>query len=346
MTHKRLSQRIADEQGWVLISATILTLIMLSIALVAAGMIDNGTKRTREQRERESALNVDEGVLYAQSLVLQTAWPSAAATRPGHGQPAVLPGYLHLDRPRPTAAARTRRAWRQPLGQPGDGGLQQRRPAQERHLEDEDARQRRLARARVRPDYRRTSHRAGCTVPAGVMPVTACTYDANKDRELWVQSQAIVRGKPRNVVARLRLEQLAESVPRSAVTSGAVKITNNGNHGGTPIIDATGSQVIVRCANPANSTAAPTSSPARSSPARRRATASAPNLMSPEQLQRFKQRAIIDGNYFAGCPVSPFDLSGNGRLGRGLREPAEPDEQGSRPPPAAPGSRPGSTPTA
>ena len=86
--------------------------------------------------------------------------------------------------------------------------------------------------------------------------MTACTYDANKDRELWVQSQAIVRGKPRNVVARLRLEQLSESVPRSAVTSGAVKITNNGNHGGTPIIDATGSQVIVRCSDPSSTSCA------------------------------------------------------------------------------------------
>ena len=92
MTHKRLSQRIADEQGWVLISATVLTLIMLSIALVAAGMIDNGTKRTREQRERESALNVDEGVLYAQSLVMQTAWPSAAALDPTTGNKQYYPG--------------------------------------------------------------------------------------------------------------------------------------------------------------------------------------------------------------------------------------------------------------
>src|SRR5688500_18340209 len=92
MTRKRLSQRIADEQGWVLISATILTLIMLSIALVAAGMIDSGTERTREQRERESALNVDEGVLYAQSLVLTTGWPSSAGVDPVTGNPQFYPG--------------------------------------------------------------------------------------------------------------------------------------------------------------------------------------------------------------------------------------------------------------
>jgi Tfp pilus assembly protein PilX len=83
MTHRRLSlQHLADEQGWVLVSATVLTLLMLSIGLVAAGLIDNGTRRTREQRERESALNVDEGVLYAQSLAMQTAWPSSSNVDP------------------------------------------------------------------------------------------------------------------------------------------------------------------------------------------------------------------------------------------------------------------------
>ena len=74
-----------------LVSATILTLLMLSIGLVMAGLIDNGTRRTREQRERESALNVDEGVLSAQSLVLQTVWPSSPAKDPITGRPMYYP---------------------------------------------------------------------------------------------------------------------------------------------------------------------------------------------------------------------------------------------------------------
>ncbi len=32
--------------------------------------------------------------------------------------------------------------------------------------------------------------------------------------------------------------------------------------------------------------------------------------MSADQLQRFKQRAIIDGHYYSGCPVDPWNLSG------------------------------------
>ena len=76
-----LRNRIQDEGGWVLVTATILTTVMMAIALVAAGLMDADQNRVREQRERETALNLDEGVLYAQSLVLATAWPSTRAAK-------------------------------------------------------------------------------------------------------------------------------------------------------------------------------------------------------------------------------------------------------------------------
>jgi hypothetical protein len=310
MTKSRLSHRIADEQGWVLVSAIVLTLIMLSIGLVAAAMIDNGTRRTREQRERESALNVDEGVLYAQSLVMQTAWPSAAKNDPTTGNPQFYPGICTsagaADRRCPNAASLVAAA-----GSPGSAVF-----ANVDELKDvtwsTKVRDNGGALANAYDPEHADDAQAGCTVPAGVTPTTACTYDANKDRELWVQSQAIVRGKPRNVVARLRLEQLAESVPRAAVTSGAVKITNKGNHGGTPIIDASGSQVVVRCAD-SSQPACADFEPGQIIPGAPRPDTTAANLMSPEQLQRFRQRAIIDGKYFTGCPGENgqgFNLSG------------------------------------
>jgi Tfp pilus assembly protein PilX len=307
MTKNRFSpQRLAEDQGWVLISATILTLIMLSIGLVAAGMIDNGTRRTREQRERESALNVDEGVLYAQSLVMQTSWPSSSGTNPTTNLPQYYPAKCTS-----SGAADTRCPNAQSLvaansSTPGSAAFAN---------VDELAHVTWSTKVRDNGGDLATSYdpvkadnpQAGCTKPA---PLTAnvCTYDANKDRELWVQSQAIVRGKPRNVVARLRLELLAESIPQSAVVSGAVKITNHGNHGGTPIIDATGSQVIVRCASAAVSSCAD-HEPGQITPAPK-SDVTAGNLMTPEQLQRFKQRAIMDGKYFPGCPTAPWDLSG------------------------------------
>ncbi len=309
MTKNPLSpQRLADEQGWVLVSATILTLLMLSIAMVAAGLIDNGTKRTREQRERESALNVDEGVLYAQSLVMQTAWPSSGTVDPVTGRPQYYLAECTNASPADFRCPNAQSLVAANSSTPGSAAF---------NNVDELADVSWSTKVRdnggdltlAYDPNKADNAQAGCAVPAGTGSATACTYDANKDRELWVQSQAIVRGKPRNVVARLRLEQLAESVPQTAVVAGALSITNSGNHGNTPIIDATGSQVIVRCADPGDSKCANFES-GQIKPGAPQSDASAPNLMGPEQLQRFKQRAIMDGNYYPGCPTDPYDLTG------------------------------------
>ena len=309
MTKNPLSpQRLTDEQGWVLVSATILTLLMLSIAMVAAGLIDNGTKRTREQRERESALNVDEGVLYAQSLVMQTAWPSSGTIDPVTGRPQYYLAKCTSSSPADFRCPNAQSLVAANSSSPGSAAFSN---------VDELANVSWATKVRdnggdlaLAYDPKKADNgQAGCAVPAGTGSATACTYDANKDRELWVQSQAIVRGKPRNVVARLRLEQLAESVPQTAVVAGALSITNNGNHGGTPIIDATGSQVIVRCADPTDFKCANFEA-GQIKPGTPQSDATAPNLMGPEQLQRFKQRAIMDGHYFSGCPVDPWNLVG------------------------------------
>ena len=48
-----------------------------------------------------------------------------------------------------------------------------------------------------------------------------CRMDFNGDRQLWVSAKATVRGRPRTIVARLKLEQLRESVPQAGVVAGA-----------------------------------------------------------------------------------------------------------------------------
>jgi hypothetical protein len=307
MTRSALLHRVADERGWVLVSATILTLIMLSIGLVAAGLIDNTNHRVREQRERETSLNVDEGVLYAQSLVLQTIWPSSSGVNPITGVSEYYPPVCttadsanpHCPNANTLAAANS--------GSPGSAVFS-----------NVDAKDDVSWTTKVRDNggALATSYdaavaddaQAGCAPPVG-FPSTACTYDANGDRELWVQSQAVVRGKPRNVVARLRLEELGENIPQTAVVAGAVSITNSGNHGGTPIINANDSQVIVRCSDAADKDCANYES-GQIVPRAPVADTTNPPLMSAEQLQRFKQRAIMDSNYYSGCPVDPYDLSG------------------------------------
>jgi hypothetical protein len=131
--------------------------------------------------------------------------------------------------------------------------------------------------------------------------------DFNGDRQLWVSAKALVRGRPRTIVARLKLEQLRESVPQAGVVAGALDVTNNGNK---LMVDGTGSSIVVRCspltsaacmnydAGKGQLTPAPASTPSQ------------PNFMTPAQLQRFKARAKADGTYFAGCPTSAAELTG------------------------------------
>jgi hypothetical protein len=308
---KRLSTIRSDERGWVMVSAIVLTLIMLSIAMVAAMMIDTGTHRTREQRERESALNVDEGVLYAQSLVMQSNWPSGNGNNPVTGKPMYYPVTCTSTQATPNAQCPNPQTLAAANSSNPNAALFNNVDELKKVTWVTKVRDNGGALANAYDATKADLAQAGCTPPAS-LATTACTFDANNDRELWVQSQAIVRGKPRNVVARLRLEQLAESVPQTAVVAGALTITNSGNHGGTPIIDSRDSQVVVRCSDPTASNCANFQSGQISS-GTPRSDATIPPLMDADQLLRFKQRAIMDNKYFSGCPGENgqgFDLSG------------------------------------
>ena len=64
------------EDGWVLVSAIVLMAIMLTVGLAAFAFVDTGQKRSRESRERESALSLAEGALYAQGFALTKNWPN------------------------------------------------------------------------------------------------------------------------------------------------------------------------------------------------------------------------------------------------------------------------------
>jgi hypothetical protein len=312
MSMKKLLHTVrADERGWVMVSAIVLSMIMLSIAMVAATMVDTGTHRTREQRERESALNVDEGVLYAQSLVMQSNWPSGSGTNPVTGKAMYFPVNCTSSQATPNPQCPNPQTLAAANSSTPGSALFNNVDELKNVTWTTKVRDNGGALANAFDPTKADLAQAGCTPPAS-LATTACTFDANADRELWVQSQAIVRGKPRNVVARLRLEQLSESVPQTAVVAGALSITNNGNHGGTPIIDSRDSQVVVRCPNPTDASCADFQSGQISS-GTPKSDATIPPLMDADQLLRFKQRAIMDSKYFSGCPGENgqgWDLSG------------------------------------
>ncbi|NLT05511.1 MAG: hypothetical protein GXY03_04290, partial [Solirubrobacterales bacterium] len=53
-------------------------------------------------------------------------------------------------------------------------------------------------------------------------------YDANGDRQLWVSAEATVRGRTREIVALIRVEDRPVTFPTYALLSGAFATSNNG----------------------------------------------------------------------------------------------------------------------
>jgi Tfp pilus assembly protein PilX len=284
---------LKEERGFAMVTAIVLMALMFGLGLAALRAVESNSHRSREQRVRESTLALDEGVLYAQSLVLATKWANALnpypATCTSGGaasdkcpNAATLAGSANANFANVDQLANS--TWKTKVRDNG-GALKN-------------------AYDPLQADLAQTTTGLGtCAAP--------CTFDFNRDNEIWVQAQSTVRGKKRNVVARMRLEQITENLPETGVTAGALSVTNNGNHGGTPIIDASGSTVLVRCANTGASSCVDAKD-GQIVPTPQAATV--PNLMSASQIARFKQRAITDGRYYPGCPTknadNKYDFSG------------------------------------
>ena len=296
MTRRNLNR----EDGWVLVSAIVLMAIMLSIGLSAFAFVDTGQKRSRESRERESALSLAEASLYAQGFALAKNWPNgktgAGLTTDCSSAAAVTASTLFCP-DRNTLAK----------GSSSNPTVAQ--------FTDVDFGADAVWDTKVRDNsgalsaaYDPAAADGALVDPVkGQCPQTPCRMDWNGDRQLWVQARANVRGRPRSIVARLKLEQLRESVPQAGLVSGSLDVTNDGNK---VMLDGTGAGVIVRCADVTSSSCADyvagkgqVTPPPMSVPAQ-------PNFMTPSQLQRFKERALTDGTYFAGCPTSASELTG------------------------------------
>jgi Tfp pilus assembly protein PilX len=295
---------VSREDGWVLVSAIVLMAIMLSVGLSAFAFVDTGQKRSRESRERESALSLAEGALYAQGFALTRNWPNPGQPLGGDCSSTMAISSTTLYCPdRDTLAA----------GSSGNVAVAQ--------FAATDFKANAAWTTKVRDNSGvlsaaySTEPLAGTTTPLsdttlvdpvrGACPQTPCRMDWNQDRQLWVESRVMLRGRARNIVARLKLEELPESVPTAGVVSGGINVSNNGNK---LMIDADGTQVLVRC-SPVNSTSCTSYRNGQITPLPQ-SVATQPNFMTPAQLERFKQRAITDGKYFAGCPPTGSDLSG------------------------------------
>lgn len=295
---KMLLKRARGEEGYALVTAVAMMSIMLMIGLATMRTVDFSQDQTREQRELESSLNLAEGVLYAQSFALARNWPRATGTpyprecSSGAATTGRCPNRENL------AAANAR--------VPGTAAFN----GVDFSTAGADPRRATGWVTRVRDNYGplATAYSSDLSVVNGNLTPSGggatcpgpCTRDFNEDRALWVEARTIVRGKARKIAALMRLEMIQESIPQTGMTSGAIALTNNG----AGSYSASGAPVIVRCNPDRNlgNAAVCTNMGNNNNIDVPPVQGTVGNLMTPEQIERFRERAIIDGTWYAGCP--------------------------------------------
>lgn len=304
---------LGNEDGWILVSAISLLAVMLTISLASYSFVDANQGRTREQRERETSLNLAEGVLFNQGFALGQQWPGNEAggaampttcdqtyVAPVAGTARICPDptTLAADQGNPSTAnfanvdASGDVTWTTRIrdnGGPLAGGFV---------FANVDAAQ---SGTNVR-----TNQTYICPGP--------CKWDANGDRQLWVQTRTVVRGKPRNVVALLKREVFAESITRAGVVAGSFATSNKGNK---VIVDSRGSVVVTRCVGNAVTCteyegAAPSDTKQQVVPEPIEQNPNFPPTMSAAQLARFKLAAQTASppTYYTDCPTAAQTYSG------------------------------------
>ena len=72
--------RLRLEHGYAVVTALVLSTLMLSIGLAAFAFVDTEQSASGRERERESRLNLTEGVLSSQIYVLSRNWPESVSS--------------------------------------------------------------------------------------------------------------------------------------------------------------------------------------------------------------------------------------------------------------------------
>lgn len=280
--------RLRGEEGSVLVIAIILMSFMLSVGLASFRFVDTQQQRSREQRERETSLNLAEGVLYSQGFALAQRWPGNAAG--GAAVPLVCTSASVQDMcPDPNTLAAGNSS--SPAAANFTSADVAAAVTWETRIRDNGA-----------PLFD-SFDLARADEPQSGCGTGACRWDANGDRKLWVQARAVVRGQPRNLLALLKREQFAEGFAQSAVTAGSFEVSNSGNK---TIINAGGSQVVVRCTT--SGTGCTDYDPAKAQvlPSTIVRDPAVPPAMSDAQIERMKASAqsASPSTYYTSCPAS------------------------------------------
>lgn len=293
-----MTTRLRAEDGVALITSLVLMVTMVGFGLATLSTVDVQTEQSGATRQRETAFNLAEAAMSAQIGQLARDWPAGGSAV--NQYPLCTKGSVSTRCPDAG----------QVLAQFTSADV------------DQSAGWSLAVRDNVAPETQ--------NFYSDTLAQSAPRYDANGDGQLWVRSQATAKGRTRTLVGLVRAQEQAEDLPRGALISGRIDISNNGHK---VLIDAQGGSsqsglVAVRC-TPALLEITPCLGHKLSGGLLGSALASlnallnhqiSPNIaqtgfgnapaMTAEARARLKATAIANGTYYAsGCP-SAAGLSG------------------------------------
>jgi hypothetical protein len=271
----RLLARLArDEDGNVLVMSVALVALMLVLGSSTLAIVDTQTDVVKSERQHESTFNLAEGVLNAQTFVLARRGTGGVGS--ASFPESCVNGTTHSLCP---DAAQLARSYSAATQNDYDAGT--------------------TWRTRVRDNPNGTYYS-----PAAV--AAAARYDANGDRQLWVSAEGTVRGRTREIVALIRVEDRPVTFPNYALLSGAFATSNNGRKVIVDATDPTSLGLAVRCVGaPSKSSTCLGYDPGKGQlDPPDRYTTGAPDVpsISSDDLQALEEFARANGTHYASCP--------------------------------------------
>ena len=288
-----MRSRARCEDGWALITALLLMIIMAGFGLSTLALVDTQQDASADGRRRETAFNVAEAALNAQTYQLARTWPGKGGAGNTALQYPVSCTQTSTD-PRCPTAATLQSLYSSPDTSPN--------AAWTTHVRD-------------------NSGSAGAeTFWSEGMISSAPRYDANGDGRLWVRSASAAAGKERTMVALIRTEPQSEALPQVTLLSGRLSLSNKGKKA---LIDTRGPSasagpVQVRCTIAGGGTCLghPIAGGIKNeleltallnvqiSPNTSVAGSTAGDALTADAIARLRTRAIADGTYYTSCPAT------------------------------------------
>jgi hypothetical protein len=252
-----MTSRWRSQEGFALVTAIVLMTVMLGIGLATAAMIDTQAKESTVTRQRDTAFNLAEAALNAQVYGLSLRWPGFGyGAAPAYGSYTCSSGGAEpVLGPAPTTQLQMTAAT--PVCPS---------PSTVRALLNNVDAQGASWRTWVYDDPSPTTNAANrgayysdSLVTTGDAPTTpagagttqgGAGFDSNKDGKLWVKAMATARGHTRTLVSLVKVETFQQDVINTALLTGSLDFSNNGNHSGYFVDQSSGTTanaITVRC---------------------------------------------------------------------------------------------------